>query len=203
MYSGYIQKCKIKDDIDEHLPTLYEYSKKCNSIVECGVRRVVSSYAFASGLLNNPNNKYYMIDIKKSNEVSEFLKLCENEGVNATFIESSDIECPPVETDMLFIDTWHVYGHLKRELAYWHTYVKKYIIMHDTTVDEWVGETIRNGWNAAQQSKDTGIPIEEINRGLWPAIDEFLKQHPEWYIEKRFTNNNGLTILSRLSDSKL
>jgi hypothetical protein len=35
-------------------------------------------------------------------------------------------------------------------------------------------------------------------RGLWPAIDEFLKEHSEWKLEMRYTNNNGLTILSRV-----
>lgn len=69
--------------------------------------------------------------------------------------------------------------------------------MHDTTVDEWDGETIRCGWNAHEQSAQTGIPVEEINKGLWPAIEEFLATHPEWVIDRRYTNNNGLTILKR------
>jgi hypothetical protein len=69
--------------------------------------------------------------------------------------------------------------------------------MHDTTVDEWRGETIREGLNAELQSAKFGIPIDEINKGLWPAISEFLLEHPEWKILERFTNNNGLTILKR------
>ena len=77
-------------------------------------------------------------------------------------------------------------------------FCKKYIIMHDTTVDEWHGETIRMRCNAQQQSIDSGIPLDEINKGLWPAIEEFLREHPEWKIEKRFVNNNGLTILARI-----
>ena len=71
--------------------------------------------------------------------------------------------------------------------------------MHDTTVDEWQGETIRLGMNAVQQSLDSGFPIEEINAGLWPAIEEFLKNNPEWVLHERFTNNNGLTILKKYS----
>ncbi len=197
MQANYELKCRIKSDINEHLPTLLEYTRKCNTVVECGVRDIVSSYAFGYGLLRNPNNKYYMIDPYKSSQIDSFLNLCKNEGVNAQFIRMSDIECPPIQTDLLFIDTWHVYGHLKRELAHWHSSVKTYIIMHDTTVDEWFGETIRCRMNASEQSKASGIPIEEITKGLWYAIDEFLKEHSEWTIEKRFTNNNGLTILKR------
>ena len=71
--------------------------------------------------------------------------------------------------------------------------------MHDTTVDEWHGETIRLGWDPVQQSKDTGIPVEEITKGLWPAVDEFLQSHPEWKIDLRLVNNNGLTILKRIN----
>jgi len=197
MLANYQRQCLIPSDINEHLPTLLEYTKKCDSVVECGVRDIVSSYAFASGLLGNPNNSYTLVDPYKSNQVDIFLQLCKNEGINARFIQESDIKCPLVETDLLFIDTWHVYGHLKRELAHWHSSVKKYIIMHDTTVDEWQGETLRVGWNAQQQSIKSGIPVHEITKGLWPAIEEFLKERPEWKIEKRFINNNGLTILSR------
>jgi hypothetical protein len=198
MLKKYQEKCRTRSDINEHLPTLLEYTKKCDSVVECGVRDIVSSYAFASGLLGNPNNSYVLVDPYKSNQIDSFLNLCKNEGINIRFVNQSDIQCPLVETDLLFIDTWHVYGHLKRELAYWHSSVKKYIIMHDTTVDELRGETIRKRMNAQQQSAKSGIPVEEINKGLWPAIEEFLTEHAEWKIEKRFTNNNGLTILARI-----
>jgi cephalosporin hydroxylase len=90
-----------------------------------------------------------------------------------------------------------VYGQLKRELDKFSKITNKYIIMHDTTVDEIYGETIRVGWDPVQQSKDSGFPIHEITKGLWSAIEEFLNNHPEWYIKERFTNNNGLTILAR------
>jgi hypothetical protein len=100
--------------------------------------------------------------------------------------------------DLTFIDTWHVYGQLKRELAKFAPLTKKYIIMHDTTLDEIYGETIRMGWNPEQQSWETGIPVEEINRGLWPAIEEFISENREWVLKERFTNNNGLTVLTRV-----
>ena len=70
--------------------------------------------------------------------------------------------------------------------------------MHDTTVDEWAGETIRMGWNAHQQSQSTGIPVDEITKGLWPAISEFLEANQDWKLKERYTNNNGLTILERV-----
>ena len=112
---------------------------------------------------------------------------------------SSDLACAPIETDLLFIDTWHVYAQLKRELAHWHSSVKKYILIHDTTVDEWYGESVRGNADSQRQSRETGFPVEEIRKGLWPAIVEFLRVHPEWKLTERLMNNNGLTVLSRVS----
>ena len=195
---NYKKQCNQHSDIYEHLPTLYEYGKFCNHITECGVRGVVSSYAFANALKDNSQNKLVQVDLDTNDNVKRFQRECEAENVNVMFHQESDLICPLEQTDLLFIDTWHIYGHLKRELNRWHSYVNKYIIMHDTTVDEWLGETIRNNWNPEQQSKQTGIPVDEITKGLWPAIDEFLKSHPEWVIKKRYYNNNGLTILERI-----
>lgn len=194
----YKQRCTTSSDINEHLPTLRDYASRCRHITETGVRSAVSSYAFAAGLLGKNPNKLIQIDLNNHPNITQFQKECENEDINTIFYEQSDLDCPLETTDLLFIDTWHVYGHLKRELARWHSYTLKYIILHDTTVDEIYGETIRNGWNAVEQSKSSGIPVDEINRGLWPAVEEFLKDHPEWVLEKRFTHNNGLTILTHV-----
>lgn len=193
----YLQKCREVSDIFEHLPTLRKYTEECDSVVECGVRNIVSSFAFATGLKGR-NNEYVMVDPYKSPQIDSFISLCKQEGINASFVHESDLKCPLVETDLLFIDTWHVYAQLKRELDYWNSSVKKYIIMHDTTVDEFAGETVRAGWDANKQSRETGFPVHEIRKGLWPAITEFLTAHPEWVLEKRYTNNNGLTILKRV-----
>lgn len=191
--------CATPSDINEHLPTLHRYASECTHITECGVRTVVSSYAFGSALVGRENTKLVQVDPQSHPNVYAFGRECRAEGLNVVFHNQSDLECPIEETDLLFIDTWHIYGQLKRELARWNSHVKKYIILHDTTVDEWAGETLRVGWDAQKQSRESGIPVHEIQKGLWPAVDEFLKEHPEWKLHERFTNNNGLTILSRIS----
>lgn len=195
----YQSKYHTPSDINEHLPILLAYAKQCTTITECGVRSPTSAYAFAAGLKGTPGGSYRMIDIAKSHLVEPFLNECRAEGVAACFVESSDLECERLDTDLLFIDTWHVYGQLKRELAYWHEYAKKFIILHDTTVDEVYGETIRLRMNPEQLSNESGIPVEEIVRGLGPALDEFLSKHPEWIVDLKLTNNNGLTVLKRQS----
>jgi hypothetical protein len=197
----YESKRRIPSDINEHLPTLYKYAKMCDTIVECSVCEICSSYAFASGLIGNPKNVFTIVDPFRSHSVDMFTDMCAREGVNVKFIQDSDLTCPLVETDLLFIDTWHVYAQLKRELAHWHSSVKKYIIMHDTTVDEWYGESIRGNFDIEAQARSSGFPASEIAKGLWPAITEFMRDYPEWVLTERNINNNGLTVLSRRSDT--
>jgi hypothetical protein len=198
LIEGYNYYCNNVSDIYEHLPTLNNYARKCSHITECGVRRIVSSYALAYGLLNKSSAKLVQVDPEKNENSDAFIHLCKLNNIECVFYQESDLDCPIEDTELLFIDTWHVYGQLKRELARWNSHVSKYIIMHDTTVDEWLGESIRLSLNTEEQSQSFGIPIDEIEKGLWPAIDEFLIQHPEWILEKRYTNNNGLTILRRV-----
>lgn len=187
----YERLCATPSDINEHLPTLRLLSTGCTSVVECGVRNIVSSYAFLDGL--PPSGTLTMIDPYRSTSMASFLQ----SNPRATFLQASDLECPLVETDLLFLDTWHVYGQLKRELARWHPVVRKYIALHDTEIDGIRGETLRNGWDPVRQSVETGIPVNEITRGLQPAVAEFLVAHPEWTRLAHYRNNNGLTILMR------
>ena len=197
----YAQRCATPSDIYEHLPTLRSYATGCKHVTECGVRSAVSSYAFATALRATPGARLVLVDVDGSPAIDQFLQECQHEGLSAQFHKESDLTCPMEPTDLLFIDTWHIYGHLKRELARWNSSVAKYIILHDTEVDRIHGETVRMGMNAVEQSARTGIPVEEILRGLWPAVEEFLAAHPEWRIKEHFKNCNGLTVLERLPPS--
>lgn len=192
-------------DINEHLPTLSRYASECNSVFETGVRGCVSSWAFVHGLLHNgstdENKILFMNDIDVCN-INELLNVAEGLPICVKYEWKNNLELVLDQTyDLTFIDTWHVYGQLKRELAKFAPMTNKYIIMHDTTVDEWEGETIRSkflGWDADEQSRISGIPVEEINKGLWPAVEEFLNTNPGWVLHERFYNNNGLTILRKV-----
>ena len=62
-------------DIYEHLPTLYNYAKECDSVFETGVRGCISSWAFLYGLINNQNNnqkRLFLNDINKC-DINELL----------------------------------------------------------------------------------------------------------------------------------
>ena len=195
-------------DINEHLPTLYRYAKECDRIMETGVRGCISSWACLRGLMDSPISgpKYLFLNDIDSCDIHELLE-CSRELSPPVHVEYQwinnlelDLQFLSDPFDMVFIDTWHVYGQLKRELAKFAPMTRKYIIMHDTTVDEFHGETIRMGMNVEEQMATSGFPKHEILRGLGPAIAEFLQQHPEWVLKEKYTNNNGLTVLQRIAD---
>ena len=210
--------CKNKSDINEHLPTLYRYATQCQSIAELGVRGVISTWALIYGLLNNNKKKKKILlnDIVPCN-INELVINTRNLDLEINYEWKNDLDLQLNENvDLTFIDTWHVYGQLRRELEKFSKITNKYIIMHDTTLDEWHGETMRttghsmksmlgrvgghdsNNQLAVKQSMETNIPVQEIMKGLWPAIIEFLYKNRNWRLKERYMNNNGLTILERI-----
>jgi hypothetical protein len=192
--------CETKSDINEHLPVLFEYAKKNESIIECGVRRCVSSWALYYGLLNNEKStKRLLLNDICECDVTELLSLKpENIEVKTAWISNLTMSLEE-DYDMVFIDTWHVYGQLKRELVKFGPVIKKYIIMHDTTIDEIHSESVRNKHDLQQKMSDYDFSYEDVTVGLGRAIDEFLIENPEWKLIEKLTNNNGLTVLERVN----
>jgi len=177
----YNSLCNTQSDINEHLPILFKYAKECETIIECGVRGCVSSWALVFGLLNNNSeNKKILLNDKCECDINELLNETNNLPIiiHYQWINNLDLQLTN-NYDLVFIDTWHVYGHLKRELTKFGPITNKYILMHDTTIDEIDGETIRCGWNANEQALETGYTVEEINCGLGKAITEFLENNKE------------------------
>jgi GR25 family glycosyltransferase involved in LPS biosynthesis/predicted O-methyltransferase YrrM len=188
-------------DINEHLPTLYKYACECDSILELGVRGCVSSWAFLKGLNNNgKERKHLFVNDIETCPIDELLNVSRDLNVNVEYEWKNDLELKVDDKtfDLTFIDTWHVYGQLKRELSKFSVITNKYIIMHDTSIDAEKGETIRLGLDSMQQAFDSGYPLEEIECGLQKAIDEFLFVNREWRVKEVFDNNNGLTVLERI-----
>jgi hypothetical protein len=208
----YVKLCNTYSDINEHLPTLKAYAQECSSIFETGVRGVVSSYALLYGLVKNTNvtiKQIYMNDIRMC-EIDEFIKIAKSNNILVKYEWKNNLDLQFSNTenyDLTFIDTWHVYGQLKRELEKFSKITNKYIIMHDTEIDGIHGETKRPGGlyndlfnnnNLDTIVNKTKIPKDEILKGLLPAIDEFLIANTNWIMEKQYRNNNGLTILKRI-----
>jgi len=170
---------ETKSDINEHLITIMEHARECKHITEFWVRTWLSSIALLAWV--DESSEVISFDIVKHPEIDQIGQRVKEDKKKRTFIkhDTRDIVIDP--TDMLFIDTLHNYMQLKTELHNNHSRVRKYIAMHDTTTF-WVhGETPGTWW-------------------LRYAVEEFLLNHPEWEIKYKFTNNNWLTILERVSD---
>lgn len=195
----YLEECRKSSDINEHLPVLYRYASDCESVIECGVRGCVSSWALVLGLLHNEKKrKHILLNDRDECDISELLQKTANLPIDVQYQWINDLHMNITSNyDMVFIDTWHVYGQLKRELAKFAPITNKYIIMHDTTVDEIDGEAIRDNHDFYLASQLSQIPVEEILCGLGRAITEFVENNPEWEVREKLTNNNGLTVLKR------
>ena len=243
----------IPSDINEHIMLLTDLALECSHITDVGVRSAVATAAFLRGLThaNRTHSKnalaprvLRMHDLELALPALDIVCLAHATDVKAQFI-IGDILSKAIEpTDLLFIDSLHCFGQLKRELARMAPLVRKYIVLHDTTVDADVGECVRmstkNMDNAtytklvlgartaaasgggersfaaarmgafltaalggqppslcAELASKTGIPLSELQLGLWPAVENFLEWNPQWELLVRRTNNNGLTVLRR------
>ena len=186
-------------DINEHLETLSKYASECNSIFETGVRGVVSSWALLHGISKNDSNikTFVMNDIEMIN-TSSIRKVMNKLNIDGEFIKGNNLDLNLKQNfELIFIDTLHVYGQLKRELEKFSKVATKYIILHDTTVDADKGEVVRLGLDIETIIQQTNFEKAEIVKGLWPAVDEFLNSNEDWSLQKRYVNNNGLTILQK------
>jgi hypothetical protein len=175
----YEKNASTPSDINEHLPTLKKYAQECETIVEMGVRTIVSTWAFLSG---NPK-KLISVDYKypidyNSNDLPIVENIAKEKNIDFSFVLGDTRNLTIPECDLLFIDTLHTYSQIKIELNLHSPKVKKYIIFHDTVSFRHIGEN-------------------NLDKGIWPAIEEFLSQNPEWKIHEVYENNNGLTVIKR------
>lgn len=183
----FYKHCHKPSDIHEHMPTLKMYANECDTVVEMGVRGIVSTYAF---LMSNCK-KLTSIDIADPSvhggNIQEIYDIALSAGIDFKFIQSDTLKVEIEPTDLLFIDTLHAYDQLKQELALHANKAKKYIIMHDTVTFGEYGHTAEDPANRYANVK-----------GLNFAIQEFLEAHRnEWAYDRIYYNCNGLTVLKR------
>lgn len=180
-----------KSDINEHLETIYRYSKECSHITEFGVRWVSSTWAM---ILSEPK-KMYSYDILYNPKIEEVISLSKEYGINFTFEEADVLKIKIEPTELLFIDTLHTYNQLITELSLHSDKVSKYIIFHDTSTYGLVDEKVYN------HASNTIKNMNNTKRGLVTAINDFLTTESGqfWKIHEVFRNNNGLTILKNIN----
>ena len=188
--SQFQQLCNIDSDINLHLNTLRYYASQSKTIVEMGVRWVVSTWAFLEG---HPK-KLTSYDIvspeewKRGDRMSPVEEYAKENNIDFKFILQDVLTVKLPKTDLLFIDTWHVYDQLIQELNMHSSKVNKWIILHDT---ETFGEKGENSAYSIREKKEY--------LGLKFAVNEFLQNNVDtWRLHEHYTFCNGLTILKRI-----
>lgn len=171
-------------DINEHLDVLRSLSAMTDTlgegkVVEFGTRFGVSTIALLAG---RPKSLVtYDLDPSMTHGARSTLAPCaEQVGVQFQALTADTASMPKIEPcDLLFVDTYHTFGQLARELNRHGDQARLWIALHDTEAFGKVGE-------------DGARP------GLQQAVDMFVAESDgEWKVRSRFTHNNGLTVLER------
>ncbi len=174
--SKYSQLASTPSDIYQHMPTLHRYAKECSHVTELGVRSIVSTWAWLDAKV--PTIRCYDLFQPPADNLAEVEAFAKQENLDFTFTQANVLETTLEPTELLFIDTWHVYRQLKQELVLHGAVASKYMIFHDTTLYARVGE-------------------DGSRLGLQDALDEWLLYNDVWKVKEVYTNNNGLTVLER------
>lgn len=178
------------------------YAHQCNTIVELGSGSLSATWSL---LLGKPGH-VWCVDQQTPNpqRLDQLKKLSKVAGIEVVFIRANvltlDLASFP-SIDLLFIDTWHVYGQLKRELRRYAPLVRHYILIPNTEIDKWFGESLRAGSNTREQADTEDWPLHEVHLGMKAAIEEFCTVFPTWREEAHFSTHYGLTILSNTTFS--
>ena len=170
----YQDACARDTDIHEHLPIISELTSQCNHVTELGVGWAQSTRAFL-----RHDVELHSYEFMPQPGIREFFEEARNAGRNVTLHVDDTRKVEIAETDLMLVDSLHIYEQLQKELELHAGKVRKYILFHDTTL-----------------FADRG---EFGGKGIWPAVQEFIDSHPEWQLVERRHNNNGLTILKRVS----
>ena len=190
-----------------YIRVLQKYAQGCEHITEMGVAVVCSSWAFLSA----KPKRMVSVDIDEKCPVQEIEQVAKQMGINYEFIvgdtnhgvtatlggltpfnSNYTHNGKPVphytseKTDLLFIDTYHRYESLKKELELHADKAKKYIILHDTI-------SFTPGKHPQSQCGEGGDM-----KGLLPAVEEFLAANPHWVTEHHYDDWPGLYIMKRI-----
>ena len=169
----YQDACARDTDIHGHLPIISELTSQCNHVTELGVGWAQSTRAFL-----RHDVELHSYEFMPQPGIREFFDEAKNAGRNVTLHIDDTRKVDIAETDLMLVDSLHIYEQVQKELELHASKVRKYLLFHDTTL-----------------FADRG---EFGGKGIWPAIQEFIDSHSEWQLVERRHNNNGLTILKRV-----
>jgi hypothetical protein len=166
--------CSAPSDLKEHCGTLYELARQCRQITVLGTRTGTAATVF---LYARPA-RLVCYDSVKCPAVERLQALAG--GTEFVFQQADVFQVEIEETDLLFVDTLNEHEQRQEELRNHVRKVRKYLVLRGTTIV--VEESERKG-----------------NKGIGTALEELLAQGSFRLKERYHHNNNGLSILERIS----
>lgn len=132
----YLSACTTPSDINEHVPTHTLLASQCLSVVEIGVRSMVSTWGLLTGLPQNSNYIGIDLHVPPPHNYELARACCQTKCIDFKFIARDDMLIDPSEignVDMIFIESLHTYTHLTYELETFSHLAQKYLTFHDTS----------------------------------------------------------------------
>lgn len=187
-------------DVRDHLLDHVRLATDCEIVMEIGVRGMTSTWAILRGLSRNQKTvkKYIGVDLYYPADWTwqNFENVCVESNIACTFLGQNDMSLVPSEigpVDMLFIDALHTYCHVLYELITFHSNVRKYIALHDTSAPWGTEDEPYSGdYSEYPEWFDTS------KRGVFTAVLDFLAMYPEWSLTLKKGNSFGYTLLERV-----
>lgn len=180
-------------DSDSHLSTLFGIAigSKGKTILELGVRNGDSTLPFLLAAKIN-KGKVYSVDINETKfipdeELKKFWEFTKTDAIE--FLENWDDSIP---LDIVYIDDWHSYDHVKKELEILDRLVSPstVILIHDL---------MYGGTCPFYHSDITLKDGQWANGGPYRAVAEL---NPQFWEFSTLPWNNGLTILRKKYSNK-
>ena len=170
-------------------------------VTEMGVRNAVSSWTFAQYAAERAAAgraiEYVATDITRREPVGALdAAMAGCPGVAYAFREGDDLTIPQWDTDFLFLDTWHTYRQLAKELLRWAPRTRGVLVLHDTALfggrDE--GEE-GHGEKPVDEALFSGVAPGSV--GLLAAVNQFLASPAgaRWRVAQQNDNCNGIMVL--------
>jgi len=189
----YINAYTQPSDMFEHVKYLKSLcdDQDVNHVTEMGTRTGISTRAWL-----NSDVALRACDLKFDSRIKQLMDIAIEEGKDVSYHEGNCLHVEIEETDLLFLDTWHVYDQVIAELNLHASKVKKYIVFHDTITFGFVDE--KNKVHVGIHEVDDELKDGTKNVGIFNAIVKFMIDNPGWKFKEHRTVNNGLTVIERI-----
>lgn len=183
---------------NEHLPTIKTYASQCVSVLEITNSGNRTLYGFLTGLINNSDpaqKSYYGIypKIDDIEQISNASTIASQNAIAFDYIQTDEISLDTSKLtnyDITLIDTVNNYANTHTDLLKYSALTNKYIVILSTSGSwEFVDEVVPDYTQFSSVSQD--------KHGVWPAVMDFIQSNPNWQIDRRDVNNNGLVILKK------